>query len=167
MNKLFELSEETAAIVRYLQSHEKGTVISYADLSKAVRFKVNSSTPKLIYARTLLQKHHNAVWDCVRPKVGIRRLNDLEIAERLPQFWLFGARNKISRGNDQADIVDTKELDIDQQVKFSVHSIQAHLALDALSKATTKKIAKTARGTSNDLPSFNAVEWAIALSPRK
>lgn len=167
MPKLFELSDETAAIVRYLQSHEKGSFISYPDLGKAIGIKhISASTPKLIYARKLLEKHHNAVWDCVKPNVGIRRLNDLEIAERLPQFWLNGARNKISRGNDQVDVVDIKQLDIEQKVRFSVHSIQAQLAFDALSKATTKKIAKSARGTSNDLPSFNAIEWAISLSPR-
>ncbi len=167
MAKLFELSEETAAIVRYLQAQDKGSLISYPDLSKATDIrKLTASTPKLIYARKLLQEHHNAVWACVRPNVGIRRLNDLEIAEHLPKFWLKGARSKISRGNDQIEVVDLKQLDVEQQVRFSVHSIQAQLAFDALSKATTKKIAKSARGTSNDLPSFNAIEWAISLSPR-
>ena len=166
MTKLFELSDETAAIVKYLQPHDKGSAVEYRELSEALGFPVTARTGKLIYARMLLQKHHNAVWDCVRPNVGIRRLNDLEIAERLPRFWLSGARNKLSRGTDQTDVVDVKQLDIDQQVRFSVHSIQAQLAFDALSKATTRKIEKSARGTSNDLPSFNAIEWAISLSPR-
>jgi len=42
------------------------------------------------------------------------------------------------------------------------------LASQSLSRATRNKLAKVARGTSNDLPSFNALEWMIPLTrPRK
>lgn len=164
--KPFQLSDETAQLVRYLQSLDKGTVATYADLSKMVGIKLHSGHHKLTYARFILKRDHNAVWTCIKPRVGIKRLNDLEMAERLAAWWLTGARNKLDRGGVEADIVDYKGLDIDQQARFGVDCIQRELAFEALSKATRKRMERAARGTSNDLPSFTAVEWAISLSPK-
>jgi hypothetical protein len=162
----FVLSEETARLVAYLRAQEKGALVTYNELSEAISSKIYSGHHKLNYARLILQRDHNAVWICVRPRVGIKRLNDVEIAERLPTWWLNGARSKLSRGGTQADVVDVHALDIDQQARFGVDSIQRELAFEALSKATRKKMERVARGTSNDLPAFTAVEWAISLSPR-
>jgi hypothetical protein len=166
MAKKFERSEETQALVAYLRMLDKNERVSYTKLTEVAGIKVVANTPKLIYARFILERDHNAVWICVKPKIGIRRLNDIEIAERLPKFWLNGARSKLNRGGHQADVVETRELDIDQQARFAVDSIQRELAFDALSKATRKKMERVARGTSNDLPSFTAIEWAISLSPK-
>jgi hypothetical protein len=164
--KPFELSDETKQLVNYLRAVEKGMTVSYAELSRLTGVKVHSSMSKLIYARFILQRDHNAVWVCIKPRVGLKRLTDIEIAERLPTWWLNGARAKLSRGGKQADIVELQQLDIDQQTRFSVDCIQRELAIDALSRATRRKMEKVARGTSNDLPSFTAVEWAISLSPK-
>jgi hypothetical protein len=163
----FERSEETAALVRFLQSHEKGARITYGELSQQMGRSIRPNDSKLIYARQILTKQHNAVWVCVRPAVGLHRLTDAEIAERLPAWWLKGARSKLRRGGDETDVVEIAQLDIDQQARFAVNSIQSELAREALSRATKKKMEKVARGTSNDLPSFTAVEWAITLSPRR
>ena len=162
----FELSEETKALVNYLRSLEKGLTVNYSELSKLTGMRVTSNSPKVRYARFILQRDHSAVWIAIKPGVGLRRLNDAEIAERLPTWWMNGARSKLKRGGDQAEVVDLKQLDIDQQTRFSIDCIQRELALDSLSKATRRKMEKTARGTSNDLPSFNIVEWAISLSAR-
>jgi hypothetical protein len=166
MTAAFVLSDQTSRLVSYLKVLDKGTLVPYSDLSALIASQVSAHFHKLIYAQKILQRDHNAVWVAVRPGVGIRRLNDAEIAERLPGFWLNGARSKLSRGGKQADVVDLYKLDIDQQARFSVDSIQRELALDALSKATRRKMERVARGTSNDLPSFTAVEWAISLSPK-
>ena len=163
----FELSEQTSSLVRYLQALEKNTEITYRELSEAVSFRVGPTTGRLIYARKILQRDHNAVWTCVRPRVGLRRLNDAEIAERLPTWWYNGARNKLTRGSDQADVVDIAKLDIDQQARFAVDSIQGQLAREALSKATRKRVEKTARGTSNDLPSFTVVGVGYFSEPER
>ena len=164
--KPFELSDETAHIVRYLKTLEKGTLATYSDLSKLIGIKLHSGHHKLTYARLILRRDHNAVWACIKPRVGIKRLNDIEIAERLPTWWLNGARTKLQLGGTEADIVDYRALDIDQQARFGVDCIQRELAFDALSKATRKKMERVARGSSNDLPSFTAIEWAISLSPK-
>lgn len=162
----FKLSDETARLVQYLRSLDKGTLVQYLELTRLIGMKIDARNARLIYARKILQRDYNAVWICVRPAVGVRRLTDAEIAERLPEWWLNGARNKLKRGGDQADVVELRELDVDQQARFAVDSIQRELAFDALSKATRKKMERVARGTSNDLPSFTAVEWAISLSPK-
>src|SRR5215831_2765629 len=90
---LFKLSDETAAIVRYLRPMEKGTSVSYSELSRHVGVRLSARSPKVIYARFMLTRDANQVWTCVRPNVGLRRLNDAEIAERLPKFFLGGARS--------------------------------------------------------------------------
>jgi hypothetical protein len=164
--KRFQLSDETAQIVRFLQTLDKGALVSYSELSRLVGIKLHSGHHKLTYSRYILKRDHNAVWVCIKPRVGLKRLNDLEIAERLPAWWLNGAHNKLARAGTEADIVDYRSLDIDQQARFGVDCIQRELAFDALSKATRKKMERVARGTSNDLPSFTAVEWAISLSPK-
>lgn len=164
--KPFTLSDETERLVRFLQSHNKGDVVSYDELSRLVGLKVTSTNAKLIYARKLLLRDHNAVWACVRPRIGIKRLNDVEMAERQDKQFLPRARNQLNRGSEEADVVEYNKLDIDQQARFAVSNIQRQLGLDALSKATRKKLEKVSRGNSNDLPSFSAVEWAISLSPK-
>lgn len=164
--KVFERSEETTALVNYLKMLEKSTVVPYADLSKLVHERVTSRYAKLISARTILQRDYAAIWICIRPGIGIKRLSDIEIAERLPTFWLNGARNKLKRGGHQSETVELRQLDADQQTRFGVDCIQRELAFDALSRATRRKMERVARGTSNDLPSFTAIEWAISLSPK-
>ena len=75
--------------------------------------------------------------------------------------------NKLSEGAKQADVVDLDQLTLTEQARFATDAIIRELARDALSKATERRIEKVARGTSNDLPSFNAIEWMITLSPRR
>jgi hypothetical protein len=163
----FERSDTTKALVRYLQQFAKQTRLTYQELSDAVGDPIDSRTVCLITARKILERDHNAVWCCVQPGIGIWRLNDQEIAARQSTWYLLGARNKLRNGARQADVVDIDQLDIDQQTRFATDSIIRELARDALSKATHRRIEKVARGTSNDLPAFNAVEWMITLSPRR
>jgi hypothetical protein len=163
----FQRTELTSALVRYLGQFDKETRITYDELSKAVGSPITSLTSNLIYARKVLERDHNAVWGCLRPGVGLVRLNDSQIAARQSTWYLLGARNKLRNGAKQADVVEIEELDIAQQSKFATTSIIRELASDALSKITHRRIEKVARGTSNDLPAFNAVEWMITLSPRR
>lgn len=163
----FELSQQTAKIVNYLRALDKGATVTYDELSRLTGIEIHPSHGKLRYARFMLERDHNAVWECLKPRIGVKRLNDVEIAERLPQWWLHGARNKLQRGGNQAHTVELRELDIDQQARFSVDCIQRELAFESLSKAMRRKMEHVARGTSNDLPSFNVIEWAISLSPKK
>ena len=162
--KLFKRSEETRRLVEYLRAHEKNAEVSYDELSRVADVTIQPSSPKLISARAILQRDHNAVWVCVRPKVGVRRLNDVEIAERLRPWWMRGARNKLRRAGKEIDVVDTRELDINQLARFGVDCVQRELAFNSLSRATRNRMERVARGTANDLPAFNIVEWAINLS---
>ncbi|HSR77586.1 MAG TPA: hypothetical protein VLN57_13455 [Xanthobacteraceae bacterium] len=164
---LFQRSELTSSLIRYLAEFEKGTRIAYKELSKAVSAPITSRTHALIGARKILERDFNAVWGCVQPRIGIFRLNDPEIAARQTTWYLLGARNKLRSGAKQADVVEIELLDIGQQAKFATDSIIRELARDALGKATQRRIEKVARGTSNDLPTFSAVEWMITLSPRR
>lgn len=163
----FQRSELTNRLVRYLIPFDKGTQITYEELTNATNALIVSTTPCLISARRILQQEHNAVWCCVKPGLGIIRLTDPEIADRQRSWYLPGARNKLRNGAKQADVVELGRLNLDQQARFATDSIVREIARDALSKSTQARIEKVARGTSNDLPSFNAVEWMINLSPRR
>jgi hypothetical protein len=165
--KPFERSEITTRLVDYLRSHDKGSHIPYRELTPLVGQAINAKSTNLTSARKILERDHNAIWVCVVPHVGIRRLNDAEIADRLRVWWMRGARRKLDRGGDQIDVVETQNLDIDQQARFSIDCIQRELAFNSLSRATRQRMEKVARGSSNDLPSFNVLEWAISLTPRK
>jgi hypothetical protein len=160
----FEMKERTRKLVAYLRHVEKGTDITYRELTRQIGEPVDA---KLCNgARVILLRDFAAVFAAI-PKIGLRRLTDLETAELLPSFYLKGARNKLKRGGARADVVDIRQLDIDQQVAFSVNCIQRELAMESLSRTTRKKMEKVARGTSNDLPKFTAIEWAISLSAPK
>ena len=168
MRTLFERSQETKRIVSYLRLHDKGARVSYKELSKNVGVELEARSAKLISARSILQREHNAVWICVVPKVGVRRLNDVEIAERLRPWWMRGAQNKLRRAGKEIEVVDTRELDINQVARFGVDCVQRELAFNSLSRATRNRMEKVARGSANDLPAFNIIEWAISLSkPRR
>ena len=157
----FEMKERTRKLVAYLRDVEKGTDITYRELTRHIGEPVDA---KLCNgARVILLRDFAAVFAAI-PKIGLRRLTDLETAELLPSFYLKGARNKLKRGGARAEVVDIRHLDVDQQVRFSVNCIQRELAMESLSKTTRKKMEKVARGTSNDLPAFTAIEWAISLS---
>src|SRR5262249_28402303 len=159
----FERSELTTAIVNALRSFDKETLVTYGDLSKLVGVAVASGSHNLIYARKILERTHNQIWLPERPRIGVRRLNDRQIAERLPDWHLNGARRKLERGGNEAANVEVKNLDIAEQARFGVYSIQRELALQTLSKATARRLENVARGNSNDLPAFNILEWMISL----
>lgn len=163
----FKRSETTSRLVSYLSAFGKGTGISYDDLTTAAGELIDARSHNLRYARLILEREHNQVWIAVPPKVGLYRLQDAEIAQRLGAWWMAGARRKLDRGGEQSGLVDTQTLDLDEAARFAVNSIQRELAFRTLSKGTHRQLEKVARGTSNDLPSFNVVEWAISLMPRK
>jgi len=167
MPNAFARSEVTDRLIRYLSQMDKGAHVTYAELSNASGILVTSRTAKLISARAILEREHNAVWCCVKPGVGLWRLTDPEIAERQRTWYLRGARNKLKAGASQADVVEIDALDITQQARFATDSIIRELAREALSKATQRRIERVSRGTSNDLPAFSAVEWMISLSPKR
>lgn len=164
---LFTRSELTSKIVNYLGAFGKGDHITYAELSTHVGTEITSLSSNLTYAIFILERDQNAVWTRVRPRIGVRRLNDAEIASRGRTWWNLGAQNKLARGTTQAEVVEIDKLTIDQQTAFAVAGIQREAALNSLSKASRKRLEQTARGNSNDLPSFNALEWMISLMPRK
>jgi hypothetical protein len=165
--KAFERSQTTDSLVRYLAQHEKEALIDYKELTQIAGITVTPRTTNLTSARKILERDHAQVWICVAPAVALYRLNDAEIAARQRDWYLNGARNKLSAGARQADVVELEGLDLKQQARFATDSIVREIARDALARATHRQIEKVARGTSNDLPAFNAVEWMISLSPRR
>jgi len=158
----FKRSELTSRLVAYLSSHSKGTRISYDELSRFTDTKITSKHAHLTYARKLLIKEHAQVWVAVRNE-GVMRLDDKGIAERLPTWHLRTARSKLKRGGGESRLVDTRKLAIDEQARFAVDSLQQQLAMQSLSRAAHTRLEKIARGNSNDLPKFNALEWAFPL----
>jgi hypothetical protein len=163
--KPFELSEITSALVRFLAEHPKGTRLDYADLTAIAGIQITPHNGRLTYARRILERDKAQVWACVAPGIGVYRLTDLEIAERQRRWYLAGARNKLNAGARQARVVELDQLDLNQQARFATDGIIREIASDALARATQRRIEKVARGSSNDLPAFNAIEWMISLSP--
>jgi hypothetical protein len=161
---IFQRSETTDRLVRYLKAHDKGALLKYDELSRHTGEPVNARSAKLLYALKILERDSGQVWNCIKPGVGVYRLTDAEVAERLRKWWMRGARRKLIRGGSQSELVETKTLSADQQTAFSVDCIQRELAFQSLSTATRNKLARTSRGSSNDLPSFNILEWAVSLS---
>jgi hypothetical protein len=165
--KAFQRSEVTATLVRYLAANDKGTRVPYDELTKAAGITITPRTTYLTSARKILEREHAQVWVCIVPGVCLYRLNDPEIVDRQRGWFLAGARNKLVAGARQADVVELDQLDLSQQSKFATASIIREIAREALARATLRRVEKVARGSSNDLPAFNAVEWMISLSPRR
>ena len=160
----FQRSETTSRIIAYLRSLDKGTLVSYGELSRIVGEPIDSRASKLTTAIRVLQRDHTAVWVRIAPHVGVRRLTDVEIAERLPRWWLATARRKLTRGGSEANVVEPTALDINEQARFGVARLQRHLAEEALSRTARTHLERASRGQSNDLPTFNIMELAMALT---
>jgi hypothetical protein len=165
--KPYERSAITDSLVRYLAQHEKGASVDYRELTQTAGAVVTARTTYLTSARRILERDHAQVWVCIPPGVCLYRLNDPEIVDRQRSWFLSGARNKLAAGARQADVVELDQLDMSQQAKFATGSIIREIAREALARATLRRVEKVARGSSNDLPAFNAVEWMISLSPRR
>lgn len=163
----FQRSETTEQIVKYLREHPKDSRVPYAELTELVGTTITSRTTHLISARRILERDHAQVWTCIQPCIGVARLNDAEIADRHRNWFLSGAKNRLSAGARQADVVELEQLDLTQQARFATDSIIREIASESLARATRRKIERVSRGSGNDLPSFNAVEWMISLSPRR
>jgi hypothetical protein len=163
----FKRSEATNALIRFLVMHDKGSQATYDELSRVADRPIMSKSGHLSVARRALEREFNQVWACIPPNIGLVRLNDAEIAQRQREWYLLGARNKLKAGAQQAEVVDLDMLSADQQARFATDSIVRELGREALSRVTQRRIEKVARGSSNDLPAFNAVEWMISLSPRR
>jgi len=163
--KPFERSEITSALVRYLSQHPKGTRLEYATLTNTTGTEINARSGPLTYARRILERDNAQVWACVAPGLGVYRLTDPEIVERQRKWYLAGARNKLRASARQATVVELDHLNVAQQARFATDGIIREIARDALARATQRRIEKVARGSGNDLPSFNAIEWMISLSP--
>jgi hypothetical protein len=166
---MFTQSERTASLVRFLREFPKGAEVTYVEMLKHVGGNQRFNSGSTSYVRRILEREHNQVWVAQRPDVGLRRLTDAEIADRLPTWHLNGARRKLRRGGQQAEVVDIDALDIDARARFAVDSLQRELAAQSLSRAARNKLVKISRGSSQDLPAFTAVEWAFSLSrkPRR
>lgn len=165
--KPFERSETTAALVRYLSQCDKGARVTYQELTGIAGITIAANTSNLTYARKILERDCAQVWVCIAPRICVYRLNDPEIVDRQRAWYLFGARNKLLASSRQADVVMLEHLDAHQQARFATDSIIREIARESLSRATQRRIEKVARGTSNDLPTFSAVEWMISLSPKR
>jgi hypothetical protein len=160
----FVRSELTARLVRYLAALPKGTLATYDELGQSVGEPISARMHHLRSARAILVAEHRQLWSA-RPRIGLRRLTDQEIAEKVLPWHLRGARHKLGRGVARSSVAEMSELTPALQQKHAMHNVQAELALQALSRATAARLAKTAQGNSNDLPAFNLVEWAITLMP--
>jgi hypothetical protein len=163
---MFERSKTTEMLINYLKSHDKETRIGYDELTRLTDLRVTARTTNLITARKVLEREHAQVWVCIAPGLGVYRLTDAEIVERQRRWFLAGARNKLEAGAKQAEAVELDALDLQQQARFASGSIIREIAREALARATLRRVEKVSRGSGNDLPAFNAVEWMISLSPR-
>jgi hypothetical protein len=163
----FVRSALSLRLIRYLQMFEKETMITYEELTTHMESPITSDIYAVQSARNGLLRDYNQVWLPVRPKIGLRRANDREIAERVRDFWLPTSRRKLVRGRRQSVAVDRNHLTGDQKTLLAANVIQAELAMQSLSRATEQRLVKVASGSSNDLPAFNAHEWAITLMPRR
>jgi glutamyl-tRNA reductase len=162
---LFRRSELTDAIVRYLCGFDEGGIVNYNELSRIVGVKITSASSHLASAKRILRDEFSQIWRAV-PNIGVRRLNHTQSAEALRKERLARARRQIAVGGKEANTVETSQLDIDTQARFRADCIVREYAAQLLSSTMRKRLDRVSRGTSNDLPSFNATEWAISLSPR-
>ena len=119
MRRAFERSEITSRLVRYLAANDKGSRIPYDELSRAAGFIVTPHTTFLTSARKILEREFAQVWVCIAPAVCLYRLNDPEIADRQRSWFLSGAKNKLSAGARQADVVELDKLNLGQQARFA------------------------------------------------
>jgi hypothetical protein len=150
----FVRSELTTALANHLATHDKGTEISYDQLSQVAGETITSRSSHLRSAMRIVLNEHDAVWACIR-NVGIKRLTDQEIAKRFGFRFLRGASNKLRRGRTEIDAVDHQGLTLREQ---------AEVAVRVLSAKTRRKLERLSRGIKNDFPSFNIVDLATTLT---
>lgn len=162
----FQRSELTDNLVRYMGSHDEGTVIPYQELSSFSGTPISSTSSHLQSAKKILLSDRGQCWWAVR-NIGVKRLTPAEAAEKLGTAHLPSARRKLAHGDTVAKNVDVQRLDQDDYQRFQANSTQIAIGIVALSRKLNRGMEKVVRGTSNDMPAFNAADWRIILSPRR
>jgi hypothetical protein len=165
----FQISTVTLAIVNYLKLQEPETVVAYGELSRIVGVEIKSTTHLLRSARDILVRDHLHVWVPVQPRVGLRRLRNVEIPDRHKRFHLRRAGRTLGRAGRDARTVNTARLSADDQRRFGVQCIQQHLAQEALSRTTQTRLEQVSRADGNAPAPLNISDLAIALmsTPRR
>jgi hypothetical protein len=121
--------EETDRIIRYLRAHEKGTFLSYDDLSRAIGSaeRLNAQHSRLRSAMKTLRDTHLQVWICERPDRGVRRLNDAEIVERAQRSYaeVFEHLRRFQRLRRKKEAHTARSAN--EQAEFAVDSLRREL----------------------------------------
>lgn len=93
MKPIFEISRETQVLIDYFRQATIGSPVSFDTVSKAVRFKVNSSLPAYNTARRIAERDHAVVIEAIRG-FGFMRINGSDIVKSADRFF-----KKIRRGS--------------------------------------------------------------------
>lgn len=115
MKPIFQISHETQALVDYFRQVPVGSPVSFATVSKALKFNVTSSLPAYTAARRIAQRDHSVVIEAVRG-FGFVRINGGEIVKGAERFFKRirrGARREAGR----QEIAVTSNLPRDQMMK--------------------------------------------------
>lgn len=93
MRPIFKQSAETQAIVEYLASLPIGKQTSFSEASKAIGFRITSTTPAYQSAKRMAERDHSVVIEAIRG-FGFVRVNAEGMVERASRFF-----RKVRRGS--------------------------------------------------------------------
>jgi hypothetical protein len=117
MRPIFKLSHETQKIVDYFRTLPVGTGVAFANISRAVGFVVNSSTPAYISARRIVQRDHFIVIEGIRG-FGCMRVNGSGIVQSADRFFKRVRRGSRREAHKQ-EIAVMSNLERDEMLKAS------------------------------------------------
>jgi len=115
MRPMFQRSHETDKLIAFFRECSIGTPVSFADVHKAVGFKVTSSSPAYNSARMIAAKKHNIVIEGVRG-FGFMRLDPTAIVNRGGRH-LRSIRRRAHRAGHEMEIAISGNLDREHMMK--------------------------------------------------
>ena len=163
--KLFELSEQTAQLVRCLQSTE-GNGHGLRRAIEACWVQGYIEQCQLIYARKILERDHLTnlgLHSAPRRDTAAQRFGNCRAPAR-SGGWAVRATSLTVAVIGPTWLVARTRCRPANTLQRRLHSARTRIRCVV---KTMRARWRRSRAASNDLPTFSAVEWAISLSPRK
>jgi hypothetical protein len=149
-NTMFQMSADARLLIQHMSKATVGQTITYDELKGVISRPVDGSSGALRTALKRLLRDKGFVFGCV-PKVGFKRLNDVEIVAEGAQA-ADHIRRKAKRSIERQMKADFTKLSREQQGRFTAQvSVMASIAFMSGS-AQMEKIASKSSPEIKELP---------------
>lgn len=158
----FRASVDAVALHRLMREARVGEVITYAQMTAALRRRVDSSTPELRTAMKMCEREDRMIFGAVRNE-GYRRLSDTEIVDA-SDGQMTRSRKMARRASARLGLVEFDRLPETHQIKHNAAMSIFGLVIASSNAGAVKKVTAAVAKSRRELPMAETIK-ALGIGP--